>query len=53
MSDKLDREEGNHTYEVRITLGNLQEHQLDALSNFVGQLELNGVDCSTFDIQND
>ena len=51
--DSLERKEDSHTYYVEIRLGNLQEHQLDALSNFIGQLELNGVDCSTFHIQND
>jgi len=53
MSDKIEREESNHTYTVRITVSNLQEHQLDALSDFIGSLEINGVDCSTFDIEND
>lgn len=53
MEQDLERKSGNHTYEVRLILGNLQEHQLDALSDFIGQLEINGVDCPTFDIQND
>lgn len=53
MEQDLERKNGNHTYEVRLVLGNLQEHQLDALSDFIGQLEINGVDCPTFDIQND
>lgn len=53
MSEELERKESNHTYYVEIRLSNLQEHQLDALSDFIGQLEINGVDCSTFDIQTD
>lgn len=53
MSDELERKEGNHIYYVEIRLGNLQEHQLDALSDFIGQLEVNGADCNAFNIQND
>lgn len=53
MSNELERKEDNHTYYVEIRLSNLQEHQLDELSKLIGQLELNGVDCSTFNIQND
>ena len=39
------------TYEVTIVVGNLQEHQLEALELLVGKLEINGVKCHTFDIQ--
>ena len=53
MNDELERESGNHTYYVEIKLGNLTEKQLDALSNFIGKLEINGVDCKAFDIEND
>ncbi len=51
--DSLERKESNHTYEVTIVVGNLQSHQLDALSKLVDQLEDNGVNVSCFDIQND
>lgn len=53
MDDSLERKEGNATYEVTIVVGNLQEHQLDSLSDFIGKLESNGVNCQTFEIQND
>ena len=41
------------TYEVTIVVGNLQEHQLEALELLIGKLEIDGVKCHTFDIQND
>lgn len=43
--------DGSPIYEVSIILSNLQEHQLDALSDFIGSLEVGGADCSIFDIQ--
>ncbi len=49
----LERGNANHTFEVSIVLGNLQEHQLEALELLVGKLELNGVKCHAFDIHND
>jgi hypothetical protein len=53
LVDSLERKESNHTYEVTIVVGNLQPHQLDALSKLVDQLEDNGGNVSCFDIQND
>ena len=53
MNDDLEGKEGNHTYYIEIKLGNLTEKQLDALSDFIGQLEVDGADCNAFDIQND
>lgn len=50
---ELERISGNHTFEVSIVLGNLQDHQLQALELIVGKLELRGVKCLAFDIQND
>ncbi len=49
----LERKESNHTYEVTIVIGNLQPHQLDALSKLVDALEDNGGNVSCFDTQND
>ena len=50
---QLERKPSNSTFEVSIILANLQEHQLEALELLVGNLEVNGVICDSFDIQND
>lgn len=49
----LQRKSGNHTYETTIRLGNLQNHQLEALKVLVEILEDNGAYCDIFEVEND
>lgn len=51
--DTLQRMESNHTYEVKLKLGNLQPHQLQVIAKLLLTLEDNGAKIITYNIEND
>ena len=47
------RENGNHTYDVQVHLGNMTKNQVAILNDFLDAIEENGVEIYSFDKEND
>lgn len=47
------RENGNHTFDVQIHLGNMTKNQVAILNDFLDAIEENGVKIYSFDKEND
>jgi len=53
LVDQTTRENGNHTYDVQVHLGNMTKNQVAILNDFLDAIKENGVKIYSYDKEND